>query len=295
MIAMSQTFNVEDRRKNPFVMVDKALFSINLKCASKMIYIALCSFTYGGDSCHPGVKTLSEMTNVSVRCVYPALDELEAAGLISRVQNQGYTSTYRIYDIPEQKPETPKDTCANPAQGGVRNSHKGCADSAHEEEVFNNNKKIKDYSPSERANEAPPVTPAQASIFAEEPATAEPPLPIEEIPQAMKQTADYLLLKTNRAHLVESELSPLRVMNKNHFPAVVQQEIDKATERFERLQRDPRTLTFVYIAEALKFRAPTRASPGGKDKAPAKAKEDFSDLRTGGDDGEREFYTKDDL
>jgi hypothetical protein len=90
----------------------------------------------------------------------------------------------------------------------------------------------------------------------------------------MKQTATYLLLRTGREGLSEAEISDLRKLNATHCPAVVQKEIDIAVDRFRRLRRDPKTLTFTYLVESLRYRKPTRPLGGkGRDK-PA----DYSDL-----------------
>jgi len=76
-------------------------------------------------------------------------------------------------------------------------------------------------------------------------------LPASEAPDAMRQTAEYLLLKTGRAGLTEEEISALRTLNSRQYPARVQKEIDIALERFQRLGRSPGDLTFCYIAESL--------------------------------------------
>ena len=71
----------------------------------------------------------------------------------------------------------------------------------------------------------------------------------------MKQTAEYLLMKTNRNGLTCEELTALREPEKSHYPARVQQEIDKAVKRFVRKERNLKTLTFMYIAESMKYQA----------------------------------------
>ena len=81
---------------------------------------------------------------------------------------------------------------------------------------------------------------------------------IQEAPDAMRHAASYLLMSTGRKGLFEEELSVLRMLNASHYPTVVMKEIDVAVDRFKRLGRDPKTLTFRYIADAMKYRKPTR-------------------------------------
>ncbi|MDR2042505.1 MAG: hypothetical protein LBP98_09370 [Tannerella sp.] len=78
----------------------------------------------------------------------------------------------------------------------------------------------------------------------------------------MQSVAKYLLMAAGRAGLLEEEISVLRTFNASHFPAVVLKEIDVAVERFKRLGRDPKTLTFVYLADAMRHRRPTRLPTG---------------------------------
>lgn len=78
----------------------------------------------------------------------------------------------------------------------------------------------------------------------------------------MRSTAEYLLLKTGRKGLDEEEISALRTLDAHHYPARVQREIDKAVERYGRLGRPLRTLSFGYILSALQHQ-PSRAPGGG--------------------------------
>ncbi|MBQ9527066.1 MAG: hypothetical protein IJR68_05590 [Fretibacterium sp.] len=91
--------------------------------------------------------------------------------------------------------------------------------------------------------------------------------PISEAPQVFRQTAEYLLLKTGRKALKETEISALRTLNARHQPARVQLEIDKAVERYGRLDRPLASLDFVYIAESLK-RQTSRPQIRGQRAAP---------------------------
>ena len=79
----------------------------------------------------------------------------------------------------------------------------------------------------------------------------------------MKQTAEYLLLKTGRKGLTQDEISALRELSANQYPARIQKETDTAIERFKRLGRPLNSLTFRYIAESL-ARQPSRGARGRK-------------------------------
>jgi hypothetical protein len=95
---------------------------------------------------------------------------------------------------------------------------------------------------------------------------------VQEAPVAMQQTVNYLLLNTGRTGLSEDEISALRTISAAHFPSVVQKEIDVAVSRFKRLGGNPKTLTFRYIADAMRYRKPTRSSmnKGSSSKEPIK-------------------------
>ena len=82
----------------------------------------------------------------------------------------------------------------------------------------------------------------------------------EDTPDIMKPTAEYLLLKTGRKSLTWEEISALREFAVNQYPSRIQKEMDKASERFRRKNRDLKTLTFAYIAGSLKHQ-PTRNKP----------------------------------
>ncbi|MFC2594612.1 MAG: hypothetical protein ACFNW0_06030 [Fretibacterium sp.] len=55
----------------------------------------------------------------------------------------------------------------------------------------------------------------------------------------------------------------LRTLDAHHYPARVQREIDKAVERYGRLGRPLRMLSFGYILSALQHQ-PSRTPGGGK-------------------------------
>jgi len=92
-------------------------------------------------------------------------------------------------------------------------------------------------------------------------------LPVSESPQAFRQAAEYLLLKTGRKGLTEGEIAALRTLNAAHTPARVLREIDVAVERFQRNSKPLESLGFEYIASALKHQTSTAKSRNGGSRA----------------------------
>ncbi len=82
----------------------------------------------------------------------------------------------------------------------------------------------------------------------------------------MRPTARYLLSRTGRTGLTGKEIDALRELSKNHYPARVQKEIDIACERFMRRGNSLETLTFEYIAGALKYQKSRKRSAAPKRK-----------------------------
>jgi hypothetical protein len=134
-------------------------------------------------------------------------------------------------------------------------------------------------SPPKLGFENPEVQPQNPEAFLPEPSLPEPSFSgssfpfresevtfydIQEAPVAMRNVAHYLLMATGRQGLFEEEISVLRTLNASHYPSVVLKEIDVALERFERMERDPKTLTFQYIADAMKYRKSTRSMTPGR-------------------------------
>ena len=89
----------------------------------------------------------------------------------------------------------------------------------------------------------------------------------------MRPTAELLLFKTGRKGLTEAEVSALRALSVRHFPARVQREVDRAVERWGRQGRPLSGLTFVYIAEALRW----QASRGPRPPTQGRRAPDFPD------------------
>ena len=75
---------------------------------------------------------------------------------------------------------------------------------------------------------------------------------IQAVPEIMRTTAEYLLLKTGRTSLKPKEVKALIELSQNHTPARVQKEIDICVERFRQNGRKLNGLYAGYIATCLR-------------------------------------------
>jgi hypothetical protein len=104
---------------------------------------------------------------------------------------------------------------------------------------------------------------------------------VQDAPEAMRSVANYLLMATGRKGLFEEEISILRTFNASHYPAVVLKEIDEDVQRFKRMGRDLKMLTFMYVEGAMGNRQPTRPlaqrGPSAKGGRIVPALEEFPD------------------
>ena len=225
-----------------------------LSQSARFIFAVLCTFiTINNRNCWPSNDTVAEAAGVSKSTVKRAYQELETRGIIERStrfnDDSGQTSSYtRIvghnaacYDDDDEGDAPvnyPQFTDELPPSSPV--NHKG-----------NQVKYIKDSLTGEA------VPPSSEKSFTP-----------EDAPKGMYTTAQYLLFKTGRKTLTEAEISALRELDANQYPQRVQNEIDKTCERFRRYGTSLETLTFCYIAGALR----NQPSLKGKRKSPANPK-----------------------
>jgi len=260
---MGNTFKVRDKLEFWYCRVDMAVFTDEaLSIYDSHVYAALCSFATQGGDCFPSVKTLAKRAKCSERQARISLRVLEEQGYITtEAQNGGVN----IYTLTREKHL--RNTPAHDAEGTAQSTGGGgtpCPQTKANELDIKNNPSGEPPAPVGEKNEN----------------QAEPPellLPPSEAPEAMKQTAEYLLLKTGRTGLSWEEISALRTLNASHYPARVQKEVDTALERFKRLGRPPGILTFCYIAESL-MRQSSRAPARGVPKSKPRDAPDYSEL-----------------
>ncbi len=90
---------------------------------------------------------------------------------------------------------------------------------------------------------------------------------LEEVPDIMRPTVRYLLMQSGRKALSDYELELVSELSKAHTPTRIQKEIDVAVERFGRMHRSLKCLSFSYIAACLESQKSLKPK---KAKTPAK-------------------------
>jgi hypothetical protein len=260
----AEPLQIKDRRNQPFCIVETpVLTDESLLTHDKMVYVVLCSFASARNhECFPSVSTIAKRASCGERQVRKSLKTLESRGYIGRDFVRGHATVYTILDLTDRAAHSAggQDTPAPHAgEDGTT-----CRGPRHTVPPNNNAlTKEQDTQPAVEASPEQPDLETEAYLHESPPSESEAKLlDVQEAPPAMRQTASYLLLHTGRSGLLEEEISVLRAFNASHFPARVQKEVDVAVERFKRMGRDPKTLTFLYIADAMRHRKPTRSPTG---------------------------------
>ncbi|MDR3280962.1 MAG: helix-turn-helix domain-containing protein [Synergistaceae bacterium] len=250
-----------------FACVDiKVIRDKELSPCDKTVFAVICSHVdVQSRQWSMTVKHIAEETACDERTVQRSLKALAARGVIERFERfkegKQKASIYRIvghraacYNTDHSEPDANmKGDKNNPPRGDKNAPPRGDKNDGALLEPRSYD--TKDYSLSESAVEtsAPPERPVEMS----------------EVPVSMRPTVEYFLHKTGRANVDPGELVSIRILERDHFPARVQQEINTAVERFRRSGRDPTTLTFDYLGESLRYQPgrrakTTRASPTEK-------------------------------
>ena len=76
-------------------------------------------------------------------------------------------------------------------------------------------------------------------------------LDLSDVPEVLRPTAKYMLMRSGRNVLSTREIMRLRQLGEVHTPTRIQKEIDRASERFEAENKPLRCLSFNYIWAAL--------------------------------------------
>lgn len=239
------------------VLTDKTLTPID-----KAVYGVLCAHADKKKrDCWPKVKTIAEEANCSVRSVHNSLKTLEARGIIKHTQrfidNKQISSHYQL--VGHDAECYSNEVCTS--------CTRGMQDVQTENDNHKNNN-IKDSLtrgadlPTSEELPTVPETESQKDSYRPSENSFTP----EDAPEIMRSTAEYLLLKTKRKTLTEKEISALRELSAHQYPSRVQKEIDRACERFVRKGNRLETLTFCYIAGAL------RNQPTWEEKSRSKKK-----------------------
>lgn len=239
---MEETANVQinDQRDFWFVIVDLCVWEDErLSTLEKAVYTALCTFaSVEGRTCWPSTSAIAKRASCSDRSVNRALDILEGHGYLKITRR--FKDNARIpsaYSIIGHKTAGGCDTVSQGVTTGCR------------KELEPTELDLKDTL-SEGAETAPneqyPILPEDEVI--------------KKIPAAVKETVEYLLLKTGRKGLLPEELAPIMALEKIHMPARIQREITKAAERFLKQGKPLSSLSFVYIYDSLKYQKSSKSA-----------------------------------
>ena len=239
---MEETANVQinDQRDFWFVIVDLCIWQDErLSTLEKAVYTALCTFaSVEGRTCWPSTSAIAKRASCSDRSVNRALEILEEHGYLKITRrfkdNARIPSAYSII--------------GHKATGGCDTVSQGVTTESRKEQE-----------PSE------PDLKDTLSEGAEDAPDERETLPLDEefikkIPAAMKETVEFLLLKTGRKGLLAEELAPVMALEKTHMPSRIQREITKAAERFNRQGKPLSSLSFIYIYDSLKYQKSSKSA-----------------------------------
>ncbi|MBR6902125.1 MAG: helix-turn-helix domain-containing protein [Synergistaceae bacterium] len=285
------------------------MFDKEITATAKIVYCAILKhINVKTRECSLYLKTLAEEVGRSVRTVQRSLAQLIEKKLIIRTERYGadgrnIASNFKVTLCPETEacvPEIPQEnntveeqdrphtleaktrvskvTPNGDTSGGLINDI-----------IYNNMSTLRgSYTPScgenlqgESQQQEIKQDPNQEKEEAEAPT-------LKRVPEVMRATARYLLLRTGRKCLEWYEIPLLQFLSSCHKPGRVQKEIDRACEIFIKKGRKLITLSFRYIAACLKKQKTFTPWEKSEKKTPPKiqAYEDwaaeYGDLITGG-------------
>lgn len=245
------TIEVEPRGQGDFwfACVDIAVIKDKeLSPSDKAVYGVVCAHVnVQTRSCPLKVKTIAMESGCSERTVQESIKHLLERGVILRVERfingKQKASVYRIVGHRAACYTEAKPMGADSAPVGVQKT----TPRVQEPEPYEN----KTYLPTEGGD----TEPVSRSVD------------LSEIPTAMRQVAEYLLLKTGRKSISPDELPAIRMLDRLHTPARVNQEISVAIARFTKLGRDPASLSFEYLLDSLKHQTSGTAKKAQRPRA----------------------------
>ena len=228
---------------------------------SKYIFSVLCTFAnLNNRTCWPSVETVADTAGVSSRTVRRAYDELEARGVIIRVSRYkdkaqissqyfivGHNASCYMQGVSDMSEGADTDVITPLTPMSYRTIPMNDINTLKGENDFPVQNSSQNFSDDESNHEADKKQNSQ-------PLTDKPDevCSIDDVPEAMKETAELLLLKTGRKKLTWEEISALRELNQTQLPSRVQKEISKVIKRFNKYTRPLKDLNFVYVAGCLR-------------------------------------------
>ena len=253
---MEETTNVQinDQRDFWFVIVDLCVWQDErLSTLEKAVYTALCTFaSVEGRTCWPSTSAIARRASCSDRSVNRALEILEEHGYLKITRrfkdNARIPSAYSIIghkaaggcDTVSQGVTTECRKELEPTEPDLKDTLSEGAENAPDEQISGS---VDDKT----------VLPNEEAVFMNDE-------DLKKIPAVMKETVEFLLLKTGRKALLPEELAPVMALEKIHLPARIQREITKAAERFNRQGKPLSSLSFVYIYDSLKYQKSTKSA-----------------------------------
>lgn len=102
--------------------VQAIAWALRQRCGSpsrKVVLITLANYADESDSCYPSVERLAEETEISVRTVQAAINELIEMGLVDRISRDQQTNRYQLnlsVTATQGPPTTPPAQTARPIQ-----------------------------------------------------------------------------------------------------------------------------------------------------------------------------------
>ncbi|GHV50335.1 hypothetical protein FACS1894216_02350 [Synergistales bacterium] len=271
------SFEFEPRPKSDFwfACVDiEVIRDSALTPTDKAVYAVICSHAnIQSRSWVMTVTLIAAEASCSVRTAQKSIQALVTRGVIARVERfkdgKQKACLYQVIGHNAKCYASPQGT--PPGGGGEKSDipRKICTPMGAKSapRLQESNYENQTYSPTESERSSPENSDPPNSPQAQEAGSW--PVNVSEIPAAMRQVAEFLLLKTGRPNISADELIPIRELERIHFPARINQEIDTAIERFRRSGRELSSLTFGYLYESLKHQKSRkykeRAAP--RDKA----------------------------
>lgn len=253
---MEETANVQinDQRDFWFVIVDLCVWEDErLSTLEKAVYTALCTFaSVEGRTCWPSTSAIARRASCSDRSVNRALETLEEYGYLKITRrfkdNARIPSAYSIIghkaaggcDTVSQGVTTECRKELEPTEPDLKDTLSEGAEVAPDEQISGS---VDDKT----------VLPNEEAVFINDE-------DLKKIPAAMKETVEFLLLKTGRKGLLAEELAPVMALEKIHMPSRIQREITKAAERFNRQGKPLSSLSFVYIYDSLKYQKSSKSA-----------------------------------
>jgi len=234
-----ENIQLSDSRDFWFVIVDLCVWEDErLSTIEKAVYTALCTFaSVDGRTCWPSTSAIAKRASCSDRSVNRSLETLE---------QHGYLKITRRF----------KDNAKIPSAYSIVGHKAGGCDTVSQGVTTESRKELEptELDLKDTLSEGAKAAPDDKQMILLEDET------LKKIPAAMKETVEFLLLKTGRENLLPEEIGPVMALEKIHVPARIQREITTAADRFSKQSKPLTALTFCYIYDSLKYQKSSKTA-----------------------------------